>query len=194
MTTPLYHHLYQNVHLEDCDILHQDSLANINSGSSKLRTYALFKNSTGFETYLSDIKNVLVRTKVTKFRLSNHRLMIEVGRHQGIKNEEERRCPFCPLKVENEFHFLFQCSVYKHQRKLFLEPIINHYPGFTYLTQALKIEYMMANMDSNLCNYISNCFDIRDFLEAKPKRSNKSCVRLISGRACGCQSNSFCWF
>ena len=126
------------------DIFHQDSFANINSGSSKLRTHALFKKSTCFEKYLTEIKNVSVRTKVTKFRLSNHRLMIEVGRHQGIKNEDDRRCLFCPQKVENGFHFLFECSIYNNQRKLFIEPIINTYPGFKYLTRALQIEYVMG--------------------------------------------------
>ena len=98
--------------------------------------------------------------------------MIEVGRHLGIQNEEERLCPFCPQQVENEFHFLFQCSVYKHQREYLIDTITNVYPGFTYLPNALKIESLMATMDPNLCMYIANCFDIRSLLESKPKRLN----------------------
>ena len=130
------------------------------------------KKNIGFEKYLSGTKNVSVRIQVTKFRLSNHRLMIEVGRHLGIQNEEERLCPFCPQQVENEFHFLFQCSVYKHQREYLIDTITNVYPGFTYLPNALKIESLMATMDPNLCMYIANCFDIRSLLESKPKRLN----------------------
>ena len=137
-----------------------------------MRTYALFKKYAGFEKYLSEVKNVSVRTQVTKFRLSNHKLMVEVGRHMGIQNEEERFCPFCPHKVENEFHFLFECAVYKNQRERFIDPITNMHPGFVYLPNTLKIELLMETMDHNVCSYISNCFDIRAFLESKPKRIN----------------------
>ena len=155
-----------------CDTFHQNSFASINQDTSKLRTYALFKKDVGFEKYLSEVKNISVRTQVTKFRLSNHRLMIEFGRHLGIKNELDRICPFCPQKVENEFHFLFECSVYKHQRELLLEPITKNYQGFVYLPNDLKIEFLMATMDPSLCNYISSGFDLRSFLESKPKRLN----------------------
>ena len=154
------------------DTFHQNSFTSINQDTSKLRTYALFKKNAGFEKYLSEVKNVSVRIQVTKFRLSNHRLMIEVGRHLGIQNKEERFCPFCPQKVENEFHFLLECSVYKHQRELLIDPITNIYPGFVYLPNDLKIEFLMAIMEPNLCNYIANCSDIRSFLESKPKRLN----------------------
>ena len=82
--------VYKKVFQRMSDMFHQNSFENINSNSSKLRTYAIFKESIGCEKYLSDVKNVAVRNQVTKFRLSNHRLMIEVGRHMGIRNENER--------------------------------------------------------------------------------------------------------
>ena len=150
------------------DIFHQNAFASIKNDKSKLRTYAIFKKSIGFEKYLSEIKNVTIRIQVSKFRLSNHRLMIEVGRHMGIQ-KEERVCPFCPSKVENEFHFLFECSVYKYQREYLIDPITKIYPGFIYLSNTLKIEYLMANMDPDLCKYIANCLDLRDFLGSKHK-------------------------
>ena len=56
------------------DNFHQEAFEKIRSDSSKLRTYALFKNEVGFEQYLTDMKNVQERILVTKFRLSNHRL------------------------------------------------------------------------------------------------------------------------
>ena len=97
--------------------------------------------------------------------------MIEVGRHSGIKNENERVCHFYPKKVENEFHFLFECDLYNYQRKNLIDPITNRYHGFTHLTNTLKIDYLMADMEYNLCKYIANCFDIRAFLESNPKRT-----------------------
>ena len=51
---------------------------------SKLRTYAFLKTEIGFEKYLIEIKNPALRTEITKFRLSNHSLMIETGRYKNI--------------------------------------------------------------------------------------------------------------
>ena len=137
-----------------------------------MRTYALFKKEKGLERYLTDIKNISVRTKVTKFRLSNHKLMIEVGRHQGIEDEKQRFCPFCPQDVENESHFLFSCPVYTFQRNTLLDPITRTYPYFSNLPMSLKLEFVMSYMDQNVCNYIANASDIREFLVSKPKRVN----------------------
>ena len=90
------------------DMFHQESFEAIRKEDSKLRTYSLFKKEKGLEPYLLEIKNVSLRTKTTKLRLSNHKLMIEVGRHRGI-NKNNRTCPFCPESVENEYHFLLIC-------------------------------------------------------------------------------------
>ena len=69
-------------------------------------TYSLFKTEIGLEKYLVETKNVADRVATTKFRLSNHKLMIEVGRHEDTPRER-RFCPFCPHAIENEFHFMF---------------------------------------------------------------------------------------
>ena len=63
--------------------------------TSKLRTYAIFKKDIGFEKYLYNIKNPTSRAILTKFRLSNQKLMIEVGRYTNIP-KEMRFCHFCP--------------------------------------------------------------------------------------------------
>ena len=114
------------------DNFHQEAFEKIRSDSSKLRTYALFKNEVGFEQYLTDMKNVQERILVTKFRLSNHRLMIEVGRHDDTA-KEERFCPFCPQAVEHETHFMFTCPTYSHLRERYLQPITNSIRSFQYL-------------------------------------------------------------
>ena len=43
-------------------------------------THSQFKNRVKFESYLPDIKNRKYRVTFTKFRLSDHGLMIEKGR------------------------------------------------------------------------------------------------------------------
>ena len=64
------------------NFFHQHAFENIHREQSKLRTYALVKTEIGFEKYLSEIKNPFLRIEMTKFRLSNHNLMIEIGRHK----------------------------------------------------------------------------------------------------------------
>ena len=100
-------------------IFHQEAFAAINQESSKLRTYKLLKEEIGMETYLTIVNNTKNRTTLTKFRLSNHTLMIEKGRHQNI-DKNLRFCPFCPTRIEDEMHFLLECECYAiHRKELF---------------------------------------------------------------------------
>ena len=151
-------------------IFHEESFETIQREDSKLRTYSLFKKEKGFEPYLSEIKNVSLRTKTTKLRLSNHKLMIEVGRHQGI-NKDNRFCPFCPGHVEDEYHFLFLCPTYKAQRDIFMAPMVRQYPNFSNFHQIVKMELIMSKVGYDLCNFVGKSFEIREFLIEKPKRN-----------------------
>ena len=119
-TSPIYQKVFQRL----SDIFHQNSFELIRKEESKLRFYAIFKKNIGLEKYLLEIMNPSVRTYVTKFRLSNHRLMIEVGRHQNTP-KENRFCPFCPGEIENEMHMLFECNVYKYLRTKFIQQVID---------------------------------------------------------------------
>ena len=152
------------------DVFHQESFESMRGEKSKLRTYALFKKQTGLEPYLSEISNTLIRNCVTRFRLSNHKLMIEVGRHQGLENREERVCPFCPQSIEDEAHFLLSCPVYRFQRQKFLDPITTKSREFLQLSEGQKIELLMCKMDQNVCQFIFNSMEIREFLVNSPKR------------------------
>ena len=67
--------------IREKDIFHQISFHKIQHNSSKLRTYAELETKIGMETYLVNIQNTEERTQMSKFRLSNHRLMVETGRH-----------------------------------------------------------------------------------------------------------------
>ena len=161
----VYKKLFQRL----SDIFHQEIFSKINGERSKLRTYAIFKKEQGFEKYLADIKNTNVRKNVTKFRLSNHKLMIEVGRHQKI-DAEQRFCPFCPNTVEDEFHFLLYCPTYDIQRSAFLDPITSIIHNFSLLPDSQKFELVMSHMDPDLCSFISNSMDVREFLVNNPRR------------------------
>ena len=161
--------IFKKVYQRLIDTFHQESFESMRGERSKLRTYGLFKKEIGFEPYLTDIENISIRSIVTKFRLSNHKLMIELGRHQGIEDRNERVCPFCPDQVEDEFHFLLCCPIYKTQRKKFVEPIIKNKFHFSYLSIERKMEYLLCKMDREICHFIANSMEIRDFLVKNPR-------------------------
>ena len=160
MLTPLHNKIFQRLK----DIFHQNSFDNIKTETSKLRTYALFKNEIGFEKYLTEIKNVSDRIQIAKFRLSNHRLMIEVGRHNRPKTPpEERFCPFCPDLVESECHFMFSCPTYTHLRARYLRPITVNIRSFNYLPHDGKIRALLTNLEYDTAKFIVNSMELRNF-------------------------------
>ena len=124
------------------DIFYQESFASIRKENGKLRTYSLIKDGAGMENYLKRVHNHSLRSELTKLRLSNHKLMIEVGRHQKIPLEN-RFCPFCPESVEDEIHFLVSCETYKDLRKSILEKCISFKPSFPHYTDQQKFIFIM---------------------------------------------------
>ena len=148
------------------DTFHQNAFATIKSEKSKLRTYAIFKTSAGFEKYLYEVKNMATRTAVSKLRLSNHCLAIETGRYNNT-DEPFRFCPFCPNKIENEFHFLAECRAYRYVR----ENLIHLNPDSHQLTTEEKLIELLADIKPDTCSYIKNCFELRTWLLNKHKRT-----------------------
>jgi hypothetical protein len=93
-------------------------------GGNKLRTYALFKTELGFEPYLVHIDNRDMRVLLSKFRFGICPLRIETGRYEVVNREkksipvEQRTCRCCLSSVvEDEYHFLLQCSAFSHRRQ-----------------------------------------------------------------------------
>ena len=163
-----YPFVYKKLFQQLIDNFHQTSFEDIKADNSKLRTYAIFKTDVGIEDYLTRIKNVSIRSHVTKLRLSNHRLAIETGRHNGVRREE-RFCSFCPESIEDEFHFIFECSVLGHLRQRHLEPLIGEIPGFEYFPNDIKLNTILSDIDFVTCKFIADGMELRNFLVSKPK-------------------------
>ena len=151
------------------DQFHQSAFESIGKDDSKLRTYAIFKIEKGQEKYLSEIKNTSVRKQLSKFRLSNHSLMIETGRHRNI-NSERRYCPFCKNLVETEIHFLFHCPIYFAIRNNLIKEVLESKPDFLNLNDNDKLKYLMGDIDTNFGSFVYNAFELRTFLVNNPKR------------------------
>ena len=61
------------------------------------------------------------RKLISKLRCSDHVLEVEKGRHKPAntrKRKEERLCIYCDRnEVEDEKHFLYECTLYNELRK-----------------------------------------------------------------------------
>ena len=148
------------------DIFHQTEFFNIQQDSAKLRTYSMIKTKIGLEDYLISMHNIAERIAFSKFRLSNHRLLIEIGRHKKIE-KQRRICPFCPLEIEDEIHFLTTCPTYNTIREnLFAElPTLSR---TLYTDKFSLFKYLMINKNAvkHTAKFINSALSIREFLMA----------------------------
>ena len=94
---------------------------NINDkeNNPQLRTYSLFKKEFIIEPYLLQVVDYKLRKVIARFRLSNHDLKVETGRHCKPKIPlEQRICRLCKENViEDETHFLMCCPAYSQLRE-----------------------------------------------------------------------------
>lgn len=131
---------------------------------NKLRLYRKFKTTFEMSEYLSnsDIP-VLDRIHLTKFRISNHKLLIETGRYTG-KPVNERLCPSCN-EIDTECHFLFQCKIIpdRLRKKLFDLPLLSSiYADHPVETKFIKVMSIVNPcVQSMLASFISKGFKIR---------------------------------
>ncbi len=136
--------------------------------SSKSDTYRLFKQHMKRETYL-ELLNRKERISFTKFRVSDHKLMIEQGRRQKPKiQRENRKCIMCTTEIDNETHFLTSCALHPSRNSLY-ELVQLSVPTFTDMTDQQKIQYLMTQEDEEittfLAKYIHKWFQFRQFLQ-----------------------------
>ena len=96
------------------DVFSQTALAHIQN-TNKLTFLKSLKEVYKSEKYLK-INNLGTRRAITKLRTSNHTLAIEAGRWTNIERGN-RLCKQCTEnKIEDEIHFLFQCTKYTAER------------------------------------------------------------------------------
>ena len=159
-TTPFSALFYQ-----EKDIFISTALESIQN-MSKMKTYAFLKQSWKIEDYLLQVQNVKNRTALTKLRLSDHTLAIEKGRHQDII-QCDRKCPFCPENVEDEFHFLIKCPVYKSLRESLFDDINILCIGFFYPLDERFLMWFLVNnpiISESTAKYTRLSMELRSFL------------------------------
>ncbi|CAB4021132.1 Hypothetical predicted protein [Paramuricea clavata] len=135
--------------------------------SRKLSFYYTFKKNYKMEEYLNTIKDPSQRRMFAKFRISNHKLLIEYGRYRNIPREE-RYCKLCGTqKVEDEFHFAFECQNYENIRND-SSNILKNIFQMTLVTESKQnlLSHVISSTDSVLIDlfskFIAKYFNIRD--------------------------------
>ena len=129
--------------------------AKLNASNSSLSKYymdMLFLNKSCI--YNSFLNDELRRVMITRWRLSNHDLLIETGRYSGIPRNE-RLCDNCDI-LEDEKHVVFVCSRYNPIRERFQKLLTKNNdiklflnPSFEYLHDTaqflLEVEALRKN-------------------------------------------------
>ena len=116
------------------------------------------------------------RRILTKFRLSNHSLRIEIGRYEPKLNTVsgklelllrcERLCQHCSHDlIENELHFVLECPLYNSPRLDFLENLFQKFPNLRNINLENLFIWIMSNEDLDFnavfSVFLGNIFQIR---------------------------------
>lgn len=130
--------------------------------SSRATTYKLFSDF-GFKDYLKIIKIRKFRIALTRLRLSAHRLSIETGRwHKPNKiPRNERKCQICN-SIEDEFHFILECTNYNDIRKKYIKKHFWKNPNIPKFIELLTTDNVSTL--KKLSTFVFKAFEIRSHM------------------------------
>ena len=134
---------------------------------SKMQFYLALNRNYDLAPYLTLITDKNLRTTLTKYRLSEHSLAIEVGRHrQTWLPKENRLCPHCEQgTVETELHFLTQCTKYEDIRLNYFKKISEVLPEFLLASSEERLSYLTGENEECLvlaAQYVTSCHKRRE--------------------------------
>lgn len=117
-------------------------------------------NVRGLQLYLCKPLSPNMRKLISKLRLSSHKLCTETGRYTGV-NRDDRICHKRQFGViEDNFHFILQCSFYANVRRQYLKPHYFRRPSAFKLVQ--KLCSQSTKELCSLAKYIKTAFSTRD--------------------------------
>ena len=121
----------------------------------KLRSYRLFKNKFETEPYVWCNQDKWKRSLLSRLRCGVSNLSLESGRFKKLP-VHERICELCKSDVEDEFHFLFNCSSSLKIRN----NLLVHHQELLSLTDSEKI-LNLSNKPHTLGKYVSKLWQHR---------------------------------
>ena len=102
-----------------------------------------------YSSYMSDAH----RKTITRWRLSNHKLKIELGRYNNTLRED-RKCTRCNL-LEDEYHALFVCPDFHHLRVKHIDILTKYTSVRTMLNPEVEDMYEVACLLSEIDDVLS---------------------------------------
>ncbi len=127
----------------------------------KLRTYMLFKEEFGIENYVKFHMSKRNRSLLAQFRLGILPLNIEIGRYSNMP-VNERLCKLCNTNnVENEYHFLLTCPVYKEIRQKLFNNISRRNEEFSQLDTMQQFVKINTEYHKFLALYLNEAWQKR---------------------------------
>jgi hypothetical protein len=135
----------------------RDDWLNQVTGTSKLRTYMLFKRSPVQELYLSHVRNVKHRKALTRLRVSSHNLAVERGRWTRPSTPSELRLcrhPGCDC-VEDEMHVLVSCVRYAAAREALYASLREYGRHMVPFTAECFMLYVMMDENADVCKALA---------------------------------------
>ena len=86
--------------------------------SSRARFYRVIRPEQNFQKYLTVVVPATHRAALARLLCSSHTLNVETGRWKRPLIPYERRfCNVCNMKIEDEYHIIFECPLYEDLRK-----------------------------------------------------------------------------
>ena len=126
----------------------------------KLRTYTQFKNKYETELYVNRLQNRRKRSLFAQFRLGVLPLRIETGRFRNLPCEQ-RICQTCDMnKVEDEFHFIMECTIYQDLRNVLFFQAQRLNSEFNDLSDIPKFLFLVSLWRETAC-YIESAWKQR---------------------------------
>ncbi len=133
---------------------------------SKLQFYRTLKSNYELEDYLQSVRDTKQRRILTKYRLSEHRLAIETGRHRkSWLPREQRVCVHCETgEIETEIQFLLQCHKYISIRNIYFNKLTNFIKNFTAISETDQIKIILGEGQTAAlaARYVWMCHSLRD--------------------------------
>ena len=133
---------------------------------NKLNHYLALNHEYKLAEYLFTVRDTKQRQILTKYRLSDHSLAIEKGRHKkSWLPTEQRVCGHCTTgEVETEMHFLLKCDKYNHITVEYFQKFDLLIPDFTKLEDCEKQKILLGEGHAAhlAAQYVIVCHKLRD--------------------------------
>ena len=128
--------------------------------SPKLRTYKLFKTNFKTEQYIVLNLEKNERSMLAQFRCGILPLRVETGRFIG-ENVNQRICTFCDQEqIENETHFLVECTKYDNIRQQVFEDLLSD-PSYINKNKEDRLNFLVNENARKTAKYIVKAFMFR---------------------------------